>query len=62
MSKVRRVFLTKAREGMMDAYISMHDNIYPEVCAGLRKSGISSLEIFQSDDDTYVSRRRFSRL
>ena len=46
----RHVFMTKIRPGKMDAYVSMHDRIYPEVCEGLRASGVSSLEIFREKD------------
>ena len=50
MSTTRHVFMTKARPGKMDAYVAMHDRIYPEVCKGLRASGISSLEILRKEE------------
>lgn len=41
----RRVFYTTCREGMVEKYIQRHDEIPPEVCAGLRTAGVVSLSI-----------------
>lgn len=41
----RKVFYTTCREGMVDEYIQRHNEIPPEVCAGLRTAGISHLSI-----------------
>mmetsp|Transcript_16465 Transcript_16465/g.33839 ORF Transcript_16465/g.33839 Transcript_16465/m.33839 type:complete len:150 (-) Transcript_16465:192-641(-) len=41
----RKVFYTTCREGMVDKYIRRHNEIPPEVCAGLRTAGIVSLSI-----------------
>jgi len=41
----RKVFYTTCREGMIEDYINRHNNIPPEVCAGLRTAGIMLLSI-----------------
>ena len=41
----RKVFHTTCREGMIEKYINRHNNIPPEVCAGLRIAGITYLSI-----------------
>ena len=41
----RKVFYTTCREGMVEEYIQRHNNIPPEVCAGLRIAGVSFLSI-----------------
>jgi L-rhamnose mutarotase len=51
----RHVFITTARPGKLEEYIYWHDNIFPEVCAGLRAAGITSLTINnQPGTDTLV--------
>lgn len=42
----RHVFTTQCKEGMLEKYKAMHDKIYPEVAAGLRKVGVTSLRIY----------------
>jgi len=42
----RHCFFTTARDGKLKEYIHWHDNIFPEVCAGLRAAGITSLTIY----------------
>ncbi len=41
----RKVFYTTCREGMIEEYIKRHNEIPPEVCAGLRTAGVSFLSI-----------------
>ena len=41
----RKVFYTTCREGMIEKYIQRHNEIPPEVCAGLRTAGVTSLSI-----------------
>ena len=41
----RKVFHTTCREGMAEEYIQRHNEIPPEVCAGLRTAGVASLSI-----------------
>ncbi len=41
----RKVFYTTCREGMVEEYIQRHNEIPPEVCAGLRTAGVSFLSI-----------------
>ena len=38
--------LPSLQEGKLDEYRSYHDNIWPEVAAGLRAAGITQLTIF----------------
>eukprot|EP00746_Dinoflagellata_sp_MGD_P003027 gnl/MRDRNA2_/MRDRNA2_105902_c0_seq1.p2 gnl/MRDRNA2_/MRDRNA2_105902_c0~~gnl/MRDRNA2_/MRDRNA2_105902_c0_seq1.p2 ORF type:complete len:131 (+),score=23.98 gnl/MRDRNA2_/MRDRNA2_105902_c0_seq1:92-484(+) len=42
----RHMFFTEVKEGKLDEYIKYHDYIYPEVAAGLRMAGMTSLRIF----------------
>lgn len=41
----RKVFYTTCREGMIEEYMQRHNEIPPEVCAGLRTAGVSFLSI-----------------
>ena len=41
----RKVLYTTCREGMVEEYIQRHNEIPPEVCAGLRTAGVASLSI-----------------
>ena len=43
----RHCFITEVKEGKIDEYINFHDNIWPEVCAGLRAAGLKSLHIYR---------------
>ena len=42
----RHCFTTTVKPGKLEEYIKMHDNIYPEVAAGLRACGVTQLTIF----------------
>eukprot|EP00035_Acanthoeca_spectabilis_P022177 m.442397 g.442397 ORF g.442397 m.442397 type:complete len:199 (-) comp18801_c0_seq1:497-1093(-) len=42
----RTCFITNVLPGKMAEYRSYHDNIWPEVVAGLRASGVTQLSIF----------------
>ena len=46
-AKTRHCFITEVKEGKIDEYINFHDNIWPEVCAGLRAAGLVSLHIYR---------------
>jgi L-rhamnose mutarotase len=51
----RHTFITQARPGKLKEYIHWHDNIFPEVCAGLRAAGITQLTIYNHEGtDTLV--------
>jgi L-rhamnose mutarotase len=41
----RKIFYTTCREGMAEEYMQRHNEIPPEVCAGLRTAGVASLSI-----------------
>eukprot|EP00050_Salpingoeca_kvevrii_P004181 m.245512 g.245512 ORF g.245512 m.245512 type:complete len:118 (-) comp10958_c0_seq2:135-488(-) len=43
----RHCFFTEVKEGKIDEYINYHENIYPEVAAGLRVAGVTQLVIFR---------------
>jgi diketogulonate reductase-like aldo/keto reductase/L-rhamnose mutarotase len=43
----RHTFITTLREGKAAGYRDYHDNIYPEVAAGLRTAGVKQLNIYQ---------------
>ena len=40
-------FTTTVLEGKMDEYVRYHDEIWPEVCRGLRRAGVVSLRIYR---------------
>mmetsp|Transcript_6600 Transcript_6600/g.15147 ORF Transcript_6600/g.15147 Transcript_6600/m.15147 type:complete len:125 (+) Transcript_6600:161-535(+) len=42
---VRHVFVTEIKDGKYEEYIRYHDNIFPEVVAGLRTAGVAGLQI-----------------
>ena len=47
MSSYQHVFHTTIKEGKYEAYKNYHDNIFPEVAAGLRKNGVNLLAIYR---------------
>lgn len=52
-SREKRFALTTVvKKGMMESYKEKHDNIFPEVAAGLRISGVKDLIIFQEPGDS----------
>lgn len=42
----RHCFFTEVKEGKLEEYLKHHDNIWPEVAAGLRTAGVTQLTIF----------------
>eukprot|EP00039_Didymoeca_costata_P015750 m.272978 g.272978 ORF g.272978 m.272978 type:complete len:183 (-) comp16276_c0_seq41:2630-3178(-) len=42
----KKVFYTNVLEGKMEGYRRFHDNIWPEVAAGLRAAGVTQLQIY----------------
>eukprot|EP00428_Durinskia_dybowskii_P069126 CAMPEP_0170404754 /NCGR_PEP_ID=MMETSP0117_2-20130122/26804_1 /TAXON_ID=400756 /ORGANISM="Durinskia baltica, Strain CSIRO CS-38" /LENGTH=165 /DNA_ID=CAMNT_0010661799 /DNA_START=50 /DNA_END=543 /DNA_ORIENTATION=+ len=42
----RHCFFTEVKDGRLQEYLDYHDNIYPEVAAGLRAAGVTQLTIF----------------
>ena len=42
----RHCFYTEVKEGKLEEYLAHHDNIWPEVVAGLRVAGVTELTIF----------------
>jgi L-rhamnose mutarotase len=52
---MRHVFLGTVKDGRMDEYLHHHDNIWPEVAAGLRVAGVTHLHIWRlGDSNTLV--------
>jgi len=50
-SSCRHCFVTSLpSEAKLASYLHHHDNIYPEVCTGLRAAGITQLTIFRVPD------------
>merc|ERR1712087_296144 len=47
MSKLQHVFITQIKPGKFQEYKNFHDNIYPEVVAGLRQNGVNFLSIYK---------------
>jgi len=47
MANTRTCFITEIKPGKIDEYRRYHDNIFPEVVAGLRSAGVAQLTIFQ---------------
>ncbi|KAJ1456005.1 hypothetical protein M885DRAFT_518393 [Pelagophyceae sp. CCMP2097] len=43
----RHAFTTEVKPGRIDEYLKYHDEIWPEVCAGLRVLGVTQLSIFR---------------
>ena len=48
MADSRYCFITEVKEGKLDEYRHCHDNVFPEVAAGLRAAGMTQLTIFQA--------------
>jgi L-rhamnose mutarotase len=44
---MRYVFTTTVKPGKIDGYLHYHDNIWPEVAAGLRQAGLTELHIYR---------------
>lgn len=42
----RHTFVAECKKEKLQEYIDMHNKIYPEVVAGLRKVGVTSLRIY----------------
>mmetsp|Transcript_26335 Transcript_26335/g.85158 ORF Transcript_26335/g.85158 Transcript_26335/m.85158 type:complete len:115 (+) Transcript_26335:66-410(+) len=47
---VRYAFTTEVKEGKIDEYLKYHDEIWPDVAAGLRAAGVTQLTIFRVPD------------
>ncbi|KAH8075894.1 protein serine/threonine phosphatase [Aureococcus anophagefferens] len=43
-------FTTEVKEGKIDEYLKYHDEIWPDVAAGLRAAGVTQLTIFRVPD------------
>ena len=46
-SSMRHVFFTTIKPSKMGEYLDYHDNIWPEVAAGLRQAGVTQLHIYR---------------
>ena len=44
---MRHVFTTTVKPGKIEKYLEYHDNIWPEVAAGLRQAGVTQLHIYR---------------
>jgi L-rhamnose mutarotase len=45
----RRAFLLRLKEGALPDYIRWHDEIWPELLAEIKASGIASVTLFEAD-------------
>jgi len=52
MASSRHMFTTIIKDGKLDEYRKYHDEIWPEVAAGLRTCGVTQLTIFLVPDDS----------
>ena len=47
-------FVIRVKEGQEEEYIRRHENVWPEVLAGMKRAGFHSMRIFKSGLDLFV--------
>ena len=51
---IRRAFTMKLKPGALTEYVHHHDNVWPELVAEIRASGIASITTFQNGLDLFL--------